>query len=708
MPTAPVANDIELTFQEGGTINIPIADIIANDDYNGDRSKLTINAVRGDTGEGVTGLQDRTIEYQLPRDYYGTSELIYTVTDGVLEDEGVVRIVVENVNDLPMGNPDGYKVARNATLVTQADRSILRNDTDIDGDTLSAVLETDVSNGTLNLNSDGSFEYTPDQDYTGTDFFTYFVNDGTANSEQSVRVDIDIPSVPPGGTPNQAPVATDDFYTGTEDQTKTIKSADVLSNDSDPDGGPNPIQIAGVFGAVGGRVSLEDANIFFFPDRDFNGTASFIYVLSDEGLTDRGKVEIDFAPVNDAPVANDEPEPFFDRYMAYSGDTMSVVATEGLLFNDIDADGEILEATLDTGPSNGTLTLNSDGSFDYTPDAGFTGEDEFTYIASDGTASTNPTRVIIEVSDAGEDGGNGSSLEPLDNTNNTSSGTESGSNNSSTNGGNNTSDSGWGGRGGATTGDDTYSGSEGNNTANGGLGNDTLEGNGGNDKLVGGEGKDVLRGGEGRDTIDGREKSGFEFDTLDGGNGGDTYYVGGSLNRMWTDTVTEAEANTGTDTIVSYGSYFEDKNNVAEVISIDDTAERSAGTLSAVKGGSNDKTIQTSSGNDLVMSGEGNTVMEGSAGTDYFMFESSATGEDATTLMLSEGGGLDYLFDIDVAKDRVDLSSYGLGLSSQQFHDMIVDNPFSGSSYVTFGASADTLVFVDQTSADLSADVFIM
>ena len=80
---------------------------------------------------------------------------------------------------------------------------------------------------------------------------------------------------------------------------------------------------------------------------------------------------------NAAPVAVD------DSYTT-DRDTPLHLAAPGLLGNDSDADGDPLTAVLVSGVSNGTLTLNADGSFDYTPAAGFEGTDSFTYVANDG------------------------------------------------------------------------------------------------------------------------------------------------------------------------------------------------------------------------------------------------------------------------------------------------------------------------------------
>jgi VCBS repeat-containing protein len=77
--------------------------------------------------------------------------------------------------------------------------------------------------------------------------------------------------------------------------------------------------------------------------------------------------------------------------------TLTVSAADGVLANDSDPDQDPLTASLQVQPSSGAVTLNSDGSFDYTPQAGFVGDDSFTYVASDGLQTSNPATVTITV-----------------------------------------------------------------------------------------------------------------------------------------------------------------------------------------------------------------------------------------------------------------------------------------------------------------------
>ena len=94
---------------------------------------------------------------------------------------------------------------------------------------------------------------------------------------------------------------------------------------------------------------------------------------------------------NQAPVAEN------DSYIILEDIPLLAEAFEGVLLNDSDANNDPLTAALVTGPSYGTLTLNADGSFYYTPNANFSGSDSFTYKANDGTTDSNAATVSITV-----------------------------------------------------------------------------------------------------------------------------------------------------------------------------------------------------------------------------------------------------------------------------------------------------------------------
>jgi VCBS repeat-containing protein len=259
----------------------------------------------------------------------------------------------------------------------------LSNDSDADGDTLTIVKVLDPTHGTLILNTDGTFQYIPTANYLGTDSFTYFVTDGLLSSG-TVTVTISVTAV------NDAPVAENESYAINEDSPLSVSLPGVLANDSDVDG--NLLSAVRVTGPAHGTLTLNASGSFLYvPTANYNGTDSFTYRASDGLLTSNlATVTITVAAVNDVPVAGSD---------SYSTDQDVVlnVAPRGVLLNDSDADGDILSAAVATGPAHGTLVLNADGSFQYTPTPGYSGTDSFTYRASDALSSSAATTVTLTV-----------------------------------------------------------------------------------------------------------------------------------------------------------------------------------------------------------------------------------------------------------------------------------------------------------------------
>ena len=132
-------------------------------------------------------------------------------------------------------------------------------------------------------------------------------------------------------------------------------------------------------------------SIGYIPTANYNGPDSFVVRVSDgHGGTDTITVNVTLQPVNDVPVA------VIDSYTTLEGTTLNVTAP-GVLGNDTDVDGNPLTAVKVTDPSHGTLTLNTNGSFVYTPAPLFSGTDSFTYKANDGTVASAPVAVSITV-----------------------------------------------------------------------------------------------------------------------------------------------------------------------------------------------------------------------------------------------------------------------------------------------------------------------
>src|SRR5207247_2330094 len=222
--------------------------------------------------------------------YNGPDSFTYKANDGQA-DSGIatVSITIIGVNDAPVAVNDSFTTAEDTTLDIVAS-GVLSNDSDVDGDTLSAVLVSGPANGSLTLNSDGSFSYVPAANYNGPDSFTYKASDGKADSGTATVTITVIPV-------NDAPVAADDSASTPEDIAVTIAP---LANDSDVDG--DSLTITSATATNGTVIIVGATNLLFTPAPDFNGTATISYTISDgNGGNASATVTVTVTPVNDAP-----------------------------------------------------------------------------------------------------------------------------------------------------------------------------------------------------------------------------------------------------------------------------------------------------------------------------------------------------------------------------------------------------------------------
>lgn len=372
----PAANDDPATTAEDNSVTISV---LANDtDAEGD--PLTVTAV-GPALYGTVTTNGTTVTYTPFPNYNGPDSFTYTVSDGRGGTAtATVRPTVTPVNDAPVASNDSYFTNLNTPLSVPP-IGVIANDTDVDGDPLSAVLVRGPSNGTLAFNSDGSFTYTPGPGFTGTDSFTYFVTDGQAFSAAAT---VSVAVLPPNGRPV---ASNDDSYAVSAGSVLVVPAAGVLANDTGS--GIGTLRASLVNGPSYGTLTLNANGSFTYtPAVVFSVTDSFNYKATDgSGTTGTAHVVITVQGVNVAPTAT------ADSYTT-ARDTTLAVPPSGTLANDADANGDVLNAVLVSGTQHGTLQLNPDGSFVYTPDPGFEGTDSFTYQAVDPFGATSGTVTV--------------------------------------------------------------------------------------------------------------------------------------------------------------------------------------------------------------------------------------------------------------------------------------------------------------------------
>ncbi len=379
---APVANDDSYATTEDVAITVAAPGVIGNDaDADGD--PLAASVVTRPAHGTVTLNPDGSFLYTPAANYAGADSFTYSLSDGrVNSNVATVNLTITATNHAPVAGNDAFTTNED-TVINAAAPGVLAGDSDADSDLLTALLVTAPAHGTLVLNANGSFAYTPAANYNGTDSFTYKVTDGQVDSNIA-SVQLTINAV------NDAPVGLGDTYTVAEDQTLNVAAPGVLSNDSDVEG--SALVPTLVRNALHGTVTLNaDGSFQYVPVANYNGLDNFIYAVSDGALTSTPvTVNLTVTAVNDAPVA------VGNSYSATEDVTLSIAAP-GVLAGDSDVDGNVLRALLVTGPTRGTLTLSTNGSFVYTPAANANGVDTFTYKANDGTVDSNIVTVTINV-----------------------------------------------------------------------------------------------------------------------------------------------------------------------------------------------------------------------------------------------------------------------------------------------------------------------
>jgi hypothetical protein len=276
--------------------------------------------------------------------------------------------------------PDSYTTKENFKLVKAAP-GVLGNDQIPIGGVASVSVVDDVYHGDLTLNADGSFKYTPENGFFGSDSFTYQAAvDGNALGAATVTIHVN-------ASGSEPPAAVDDEYLMRPNETLHVDPPGVLGNDSNPAGGGLTVGSSFHF-PNGNDLSVAiDGGFDFTPQAGFVGTDSFAYLArNDSGFGETASVRI---VVNVPPVSNP------DAYATRGGTTLTVDAP-GVLGNDVDQE-PLTAVAIGIGPDHGTVHLSANGSLTYEPEPGFVGVDSFAYHAEDGVEPGNPATVTIEV-----------------------------------------------------------------------------------------------------------------------------------------------------------------------------------------------------------------------------------------------------------------------------------------------------------------------
>jgi cysteine-rich repeat protein len=364
---APTAVDDTLVIDEDttGTVNV-----LANDsDPDGDPLTATITTP---PAAGTASISAGVVTYHPAANYNGSDAIGYTVNDGHGNTAtATVHITVNPVEDPPSAQHDFLTVAEDASGTID----VTANDTDPDGDALTVVGFTPPSHGTASFTGNVA-TYRPAANYTGSDELEYTIDDGHGRTS-TASVYITVTAV------NDPPIAADDTLIAPED---TEGIANLLGNDSDPDGGS--LTVVGFTQPLHGTASVLGGLASYIPAPNYNGPDAFTYSVADpSGLTATATVHVTVLPVNDPPVAVDDSA-------SLDEDTPATIDAAA---NDSDVDGDVLAIASVTQPAHGAVAILSGHEVTYTPAADYNGADSFTYTVADPSGASATATVTLAI-----------------------------------------------------------------------------------------------------------------------------------------------------------------------------------------------------------------------------------------------------------------------------------------------------------------------
>ena len=424
--------------------------------------------------------------------------------------------------DLVVGPANAVPIASNGTLTVKQNAAvhIFLNATDADGDKLEYYVLSQPQNGEL-IGTAPDLVYMPDDDYAGTDSFTFVASDGKDDSNVATvyivvgMQDLGEQDATEEEVPNSNPVANGQTVNGVEDTPVSFRLSAI-----DPDG--DWIDYTVLSDPEHGTLSGRAPDLTYSPDAEYNGQDSLTFRASDSfGGTSTAVVTIIIASVNDPPAAYDD--------QASTGQGTPV--TTNVLSNDEDVETTNLTVTSVSTPRNGTATINGDMTVTYTPNAGFVGGDYFNYSISDGDGGTASAAVSVEVQALTSVPAPVPATSPAPpSTGELYCGRDISTFSSVITG---------------TEGRDTLVGTDGDDLILGLGGDDTIRGKGGNDCIIGGPGDDSIWGGSGNDVLHGEAGD----DKVIGDDGDDVVYGDDGNDKLW--------GGSGDDMV--YGSAGDDK-----------------------------------------------------------------------------------------------------------------------------------------------------
>jgi len=364
----PVANADTYTATTDVTLSVDAADgVLANDSGAG----LTVLSHTNPSDGTLTLNGDGSFTYAPDSGFHGTDSFTYDVQDQYSRDSAGSATVTINVDlpAAPVANNDTFTTPVNTTLTETAAGGVLANDT---GTGITVTSNTTPTHGSLALNSNGSFTYTPVANSSGTATFGYTIDDAfsrTSSADVTIAV---TPTVENGS-------ATTPYDTPLTDSAPGVLAGAVGSG----------LAVSSYGQPLHGSVTVASNGSFSYtPDLAFDATDSFTFVAKDgDGQTVDGTFSVGVG----APAA---PDASGYSFTVAADSSLQKTSTTGLLSAD---SGASITVSSHTSPADGSVSVSAGGAFTYTPNSGFSGHDSFSYTITDAVGQTASGTVSIDV-----------------------------------------------------------------------------------------------------------------------------------------------------------------------------------------------------------------------------------------------------------------------------------------------------------------------
>ncbi len=424
--TVNSVNDLPVAVNDGGTTvttpeDTPISLNVINNDTDVEGPVVPSTVDLNMTDDGIQSNYTNefgswivstagVVTYTPAANFNGTATLPYTVQDNssATSNQATITITVTNTNDLPIaGNDTDLTTAEETALVI----TVLANDSDPDGTIAANTVDLDpttseidnahiTNDGNWSVNTSGVVTFTPKANFNGATSLTYTVQDNSGGTSNIATISVTVTPM------NDAPVANGDNATTNEE---TAVSVNVTTNDTDIDGtiAANTVDLDVTTPGIQNTINVDNVgawsvnttgDVIFTPVANFQGSATRVYTVNDNGgaTSNQATISIAVVDINDAPVAVND-------IVATNEDA---AVTIQILTNDTDGDGTIAANTVDLDPgtggiqsaytdgNNNSYTVSTLGIVSFTPAANFNGTATRTYTVNDNDGATSNAATI--------------------------------------------------------------------------------------------------------------------------------------------------------------------------------------------------------------------------------------------------------------------------------------------------------------------------